>query len=1441
MDNLGSSKATFSHLDLSFENDATGLPDHSILHIDNGGGKTTWLSLFFTLLKPRQDHFIQTIQKKNHRFEDYVKDEPGLVLAEFVPINEQDVSTRILGQYIYKRGSDIKRHYFRLSGIRDNDSSFQMVPSIGRGTLHSVDDINKFLTESGKCTATTVQSDWMDMIQEDLKMDEALIDAQINFCRTEGGISEFANFEKEEDFLKRFFSMTVRDGQEIIDNDYRSVIYDVIENHQDLPNLRREVSILVDIRNSIKTFADQADQFTSANEKYEELQEELGGYRTFLIDEVKRLVDQQSNMITEDKEAKKSHKDLKVDIAKAKTKLNMLDLLLLEIKKNTKLEEELALANGIKKIKMKKSIFRAASPLIEYRILHQEMKQKEKIVNECSKGADDITSIISDLWMHYAEILNRMIKQNLSLIKDENSKIKECEGKLKHHESEITQFEKEQKEKTREHMQATNFIEAHAREYQNLIKDGYLDEFEKLDSKIASTERDLDREGMKATDYESKIKEQTNIIKDKRIKTKGVTGQISSAEKEKAEPFNQLKTAKSETAVMISEVAKFRKLNESDINLYSEEHKRFIDQQIITSEDYIKTLGRDIFRVEMELDLIQSGDGTIVDSDVVKVKEQLEELNVRTIYASSYLCDQFNEDTDRVAEVVKSDPARFMGLMVYQDEDIAKAQGLIGQLKGIRKPVVISSVSIDPIDQDDDLLVIEPSTNVLYSKVKTAEYKKTLEVELQELKEKSEKANALLISARSLLGNLMSFYNKYSENTIKGYEQEVDRLEKKIIALTNERETLESELEKLEEKQEQNRVFLSECLKKSSKLDRHLTALLRFKNEFDSKLGENKEKRRFCVDRLKMIEESILDKKSVILMLTNSIANHKDAIQKEELKLSTARKFFNRTQIQESSLANYSFKEDLLVMSSEQLLVQIKSAEKDKERMLSESGYKAAKSDLEDLKNKCANIKTRVEKIMSDIEREYEDVETKYTVSLESLEKQIEGLNYDDINEREKIADEKHLALSSQKANIERDISDLESKINDLRDNYFDEDVFEELSAFKTEGLLKIQREETEKEHSNKIIKMREIESILQTLTNKMSVAKEHLNRYEIMQNTIDHMYEDTGRSYKARYIDVQNSSILKDDLIRRNHSLKKVRDKTSEAMKVTFINFKDQVNKEEIRKNPIYARIINQSLEEMIDSYKDALIAIEELIKVNDHIIETADSDIRHAVNTLENKVAFGLRKLKNAMSQRVPECGESYSGKLILKVQSNGEKLFRMAQNNELHQYLTTYIEHCIEENVKPVYMMTESITHVVRTAGINQDGRLGIMILQISNSGSDYYRIDDIKSSGGERLTTALLLYIIIGSVSGSLGFSGGFLLADNIFGTCNKASFIGVQLKVAKELNFQIISTTGHHQKGFMSQYPNILSIVPSIKADESGNIITQSCLTKGVFDETRFIG
>ncbi len=94
-----------------------------------------------------------------------------------------------------------------------------------------------------------------------------------------------------------------------------------------------------------------------------------------------------------------------------------------------------------------------------------------------------------------------------------------------------------------------------------------------------------------------------------------------------------------------------------------------------------------------------------------------------------------------------------------------------------------------------------------------------------------------------------------------------------------------------------------------------------------------------------------------------------------------------------------------------------------------------------------------------------------------------------------------------------------------------------------------------------------------------------------------------------------------------------------------------------------------------------------------------------------------------------------------------------------------------------------------------------------------------VGEIKNwSGGQKLTTALLLYCVLTrlriknvSSRGRTDSYGSVLLLDNPIGTANLVDLVDLQVKVARELDIQLIITTGVNDYNAIRAYPNVIRL------------------------------
>ena len=84
--NCGYPTAWYDGLTFDLADPDTALPADVIINLENGGGKTTLLSLIFSCFEPGQDRFLKRLQSGNNHFTQYFSHDglPGFILVEWL-------------------------------------------------------------------------------------------------------------------------------------------------------------------------------------------------------------------------------------------------------------------------------------------------------------------------------------------------------------------------------------------------------------------------------------------------------------------------------------------------------------------------------------------------------------------------------------------------------------------------------------------------------------------------------------------------------------------------------------------------------------------------------------------------------------------------------------------------------------------------------------------------------------------------------------------------------------------------------------------------------------------------------------------------------------------------------------------------------------------------------------------------------------------------------------------------------------------------------------------------------------------------------------------------------------------------------------------------------------------------------------------------------------
>jgi hypothetical protein len=283
--NVGNERARMEDLTLEMH-DAGGTPTDTALWLDNGGGKSSMLALFFSLMRPSLKEFLGVkAEQKLRKLEHYVgAQDHSLVLAEW-DLDATDLAGErqrlVIGAFMERAersGEDVKfdRTWFAFRVVPDEPGfTLDRLPVYEDGETSGTRRYTRSgfkmrmaelhaETPASQYFVTDVQSEWIRYLDE-LGIDTELFLYQILMNQREGGAADLFKFRDVEDFVDFFVRVVLGEesGQKLGETllGYRD---DLKRRQRFLVPERRLVGGIADRVRQMVDVREQRDQMTSA-------------------------------------------------------------------------------------------------------------------------------------------------------------------------------------------------------------------------------------------------------------------------------------------------------------------------------------------------------------------------------------------------------------------------------------------------------------------------------------------------------------------------------------------------------------------------------------------------------------------------------------------------------------------------------------------------------------------------------------------------------------------------------------------------------------------------------------------------------------------------------------------------------------------------------------------------------------------------------------------------------------------------------------------------------------------------------------------------------------------------------------------------------------------------------------------------------------------------
>ena len=236
----------------------------------------------------------------------------------------------------------------------------------------------------------------------------------------------------------------------------------------------------------------------------------------------------------------------------------------------------------------------------------------------------------------------------------------------------------------------------------------------------------------------------------------------------------------------------------------------------------------------------------------------------------------------------------------------------------------------------------------------------------------------------------------------------------------------------------------------------------------------------------------------------------------------------------------------------------------------------------------------------------------------------------------------------------------------------------------------------------------------------------------------------------------------------------------------------------------------------------------IDDRLKTIDHDLSHLDDDVQICVDELHSLLREALHVVRRmANGGAIPDDVPRFGGQQVFRVKAD---LSRVSPTQRT-DFLGQYVNDLAESGRLPQTGQNIASEMLDRLRSALNRRTLGIEILKPKGEGeTEYMPIDRIAVSGGELLTAAMMIYLVIArlraeAMHGSAGEAGP-LLMDNPLGKANKTLLIKTQLGLADAMGIQLFYTTGIQDINALGEFENVVRARRSARSVNTGLIPVQ---------------
>ena len=300
---MGEACARFHPLTMDFRHKQAGAPQDSVIWLRNGGGKTTLISLLYSVLIPNQNQFLGRLLGKDNTLADFLRpNELGIVVTEW-DFPALGTARRVVGQIALLKDRELKRRFF--SFYAAPGFGFDQLPVLGLGTpARSIDAVLDALRDAERRNGGVMdlvipedQTQWEKHLDE-RGLDPFLFRLHLKMNKQEGGASDLFKLKAPEDFLRLFLELVF---DERTTEELEKSLVELREKIARSPDREAAISFGQELLKTLRPFGQEALQRSRLRDERTRLLQELASLTTAIRSLLADL-DQRESALKEEKQ-----------------------------------------------------------------------------------------------------------------------------------------------------------------------------------------------------------------------------------------------------------------------------------------------------------------------------------------------------------------------------------------------------------------------------------------------------------------------------------------------------------------------------------------------------------------------------------------------------------------------------------------------------------------------------------------------------------------------------------------------------------------------------------------------------------------------------------------------------------------------------------------------------------------------------------------------------------------------------------------------------------------------------------------------------------------------------------------------------------------------------------------------------------------------------------